>query len=57
MDLAFLESLYVERWWPIMDFMNLFWTGDLIESTFSLISCLCILELFSVVCAYIGGRR
>ena len=38
-------------------FMSLIWTGDPIESTFRLIFVLLVLELFAVICAYLGGSK
>lgn len=37
--------------------MSIIWTGDPIESTFRFLIVVMILELFAVVCAYLGGGR
>lgn len=37
--------------------MSLLWTGEPIESVFRLLICLMFMELFSVVCAYLGGVK
>lgn len=39
------------------DFMNLIWTGDPVESVFRLCVVLAVLELFAVICSYLGGRK